>query len=263
MKTPLLTLAATVLAFFCACTDPEPVTPTPTPEPEPEEPTSFCGAVGTEGCTAIRFDSSIVAAWATGCTVVRGPVDITDPDGPKVRYGTEDAGVGPASALTTAAVSLGDGGTATLTFAEPIHNIAGPDFAVFENSFDDHFLELAFVEVSSDGVNFVRFPASSLTQTETQLSGNLDPTLLNNLAGKYRVGYGTPFDLEELRGSEGLDIDRVTHVRLVDVVGTIDPQYATRDYKGRIVNDPWPTRDTIWASGGFDLTGVAVLRAAK
>jgi hypothetical protein len=52
-------------------------------------------------------------------------------------------------------------------------------------------------------------------------------------------------------------------VRLVDVVGTIDPQYATRDYKGRIVNDPWPTRDTIWASGGFDLTGVAVLRAAK
>ena len=75
------------------------------------------------------------------------------------------------------------------------------------------------------------------------------------------MGYGTPFDLEELRGSEGLDIDRITHVRLVDVVGTIDPQYATRDYKGRIVNDPWPTNDTIWGSGGFDLTGVAVLRS--
>ncbi len=256
-----LTLATTVLALLFACCKPDPVTPTP--EPEPEEPTSFCGAVGTEGCTAIRFDSSIVAAWATGCTIVRGPVDITNPEGPKVHYGTDDAGIGPASTSTTDAVSLGDGGTATLTFAEPIRNIAGPDFAVFENSFDDHFLELAFVEVSSDGEHFVRFRASSLTQTETQLSGNLDPTLLNNLAGKYRVGYGTPFDLEELRGSEGLDIDRVTHVRLVDVVGTIDPQYATRDYKGRIVNDPWPTRDTIWASGGFDLTGVAVLRAAK
>ena len=256
-----LTLATTVLALLFACCKPDPVTPTPTPEPE--EPTSFCGAVGTEGCTAISFDSSIVAAWATGCTIVRGPVDITDPDGPKVHYGTDDAGIGPASTSTTDAVSLGDGGTATLTFAEPIRNIVGPDFAVFENSFDDHFLELAFVEVSSDGEHFVRFRASSLTQTETQLSGNLDPTLLNNLAGKYRVGYGTPFDLEELRGSEGLDIDRVTHVRLVDVVGTIDPQYATRDYKGRIVNDPWPTRDTIWASGGFDLTGVAVLRAAK
>lgn len=263
MKTPLLTLAATVLAFFCACTDPEPVTPTPTPEPEPEEPTSFCGAVGTEGCTAIRFDSNIVAAWATGCIVERGPVDIINPDGPKVHYGTDDAGIGPASTVTTSAVSLGDGGTATLTFAEPIHNITGPDFAVFENSFDDYFLELAFVEVSSDGENFVRFPATSLTQTETQLSGNLDPTLLNNLAGKYRVGYGTPFDLEELRGKAGLDIDHVTHVRIVDAVGTIDPQYATRDYKGRIVNDPYPTNDTVWGSGGFDLTGVAVLRAAK
>ncbi len=256
-----LTLATTVLALLFACCKPDPVTPTP--EPEPEEPTSFCGAVGTEGCTAIRFDSSIVAAWATGCTIVRGPVDITNPEGPKVHYGTDDAGIGPASTSTTDAVSLGDGGTATLTFAEPIRNIAGPDFAVFENSFDDHFLELAFVEVSSDGVNFVRFPASSLTQTETQLSGNLDPTLLNNLAGKYRVGYGTPFDLEELRGSAGLDINNVTHVRLVDVVGTIDPQYATRDHKGRIVNDPWPTNDTVYASGGFDLTGVAVLRAAK
>lgn len=263
MKSHLTLAAVIALALLFACCKPEPVTPTPTPEPEPEEPTSFCGAVGTEGCTAIRFDSNIVASWATGCTIVRGPVDITNPEGPKVHYGTDAAGIGPASTSTTDAVSLGDGGTATLTFAEPIRNIPGPDFAVFENSFDDHFLELAFVEVSSDGEHFVRFRASSLTQTETQLSGNLDPTLLNNLAGKYRVGYGTPFDLEELRGSANLDIDRVTHVRLIDVVGTIDPQYATRDYKGRIVNDPWPTNDTIWASGGFDLTGVAVLRTAK
>ena len=136
---------------------------------------------------------------------------------------------------------------------------------MFENSFNDNFLELAFVEVSSDGENFVRFRASSLTDATTQVgsNGSVDPTMLNNLAGKYRVGYGTPFDLEELRGKAGLDIDHVTHVRIVDVVGTIDPQYATRDWKGRIVNDPYPTNDTVWGSGGFDLTGVAVLRAAK
>ena len=264
MKTKILTIATILLALVWACTPDDPITPTPQPGPEPEpEPTSFCGAVGTEGCTAIRFDSSIVVAWATGCTVVRGPVDIINPDGPKVRYGNESYGIGPAGATTTSAVSLGDGGTATLTFEEPIHNGPGPDFAVFENSFDDHFLELAFVEVSSDGVRFVRFPSASLTQTETQLSGNLDPTMLNNLAGKYRVGYGTPFDLNELRDSAGIDINNITHVRVVDVVGTIDPQYATRDAKGRIVNDPYPTNDTVWASGGFDLTGVAVLRAAK
>ncbi|MBQ9418448.1 MAG: T9SS type A sorting domain-containing protein [Bacteroidales bacterium] len=221
----------------------------------------FCGAVGTEGCNAIAADSPRIAAWATGCTVVRGPVDIADPEGEKVRFGTESAGIGLASSLTTDAVSLGDGGSATLTFAAPIRNIPGPDFAVFENSFNDSFLELAFVEVSTDGIRFVRFPATSLTQTETQVGpiGTLDPTLLNNLAGKFRIGYGTPFDLDELRDSAGINIDSICYVRVVDVVGTIDPRYATRDAYGHIVNDPYPTSDVVYASGGFDLTGVAVL----
>lgn len=265
MKAKLLTLATMVLALAAACNKPdEPVGPEPQPRPEPVEPTSFCGAVGTEGCTAIRFDSSIVAAWATGCTIVRGPVDITDPEGPKVHYGTDDAGIGPASTSTTDAVSLGDGGSATLTFAQPIRNIEGPDFAVFENGIvsdvtGNAFLELAFVEVSTDGVNFVRFPATSLTPTETQMGGfgEVDPTMINNLAGKYQIGYGTPFDLEELRDSTAIDINNINYVRLVDVVGTIDPQYASRDSKGRIVNDPYPTA---FNSSGYDLTGVAVLR---
>lgn len=223
---------------------------------------SFCGAAGTPGSSAIAANHPSIAGWATGCTVVRGPVDITDPDGPKVRYGNEQAGAGPATGSTTDAVSLGDGGVAILTFDSPIRNIEGPDFAVFENSFNDRFLELAFVEVSTDGERYVRFPSTSETQTATQVGTNgfLDPTCLNNLAGKYRVGYGTPFDLEELRDSAGIDIDNIVYVRLVDVVGTIDPQYATRDAHGNMVNDPYPTSDTIWASGGFDLTGVAVLR---
>jgi len=59
----------------------------------------------------------------------------------------------------------------------------GFDFAVFENSFNDSFLELAFVEVSSDGINFVRFPATSNTQTDVQITGfgTIDPTYINNL----------------------------------------------------------------------------------
>ena len=221
----------------------------------------FCGAVGTEGCDAIIYNSNDIVAWATGCTVDRGPVDITDPTGPRVHYGTDQMGIGPATTSTTNAVSLGDGGTATLTFALPIANGEGPDFAVFENSFNDYFLELAFVEVSSDGVRFVRFPATSLTPTDVQVgsNGSVDPTNINNLAGKYRVGYGTPFDLEELADSTGLDINSITHVRLVDVVGSIDPQYGTFDAFGHIVNDPWPTNDTVYGSGGFDLTGLAVL----
>ena len=228
------------------------------PVDDPNEPTvgPFCGAVGTEGCTAIAWNDNRIKGWATGCTIVRGTENLSNPDAPAVTYGEEADAIGPASTSTMDVVSLGDGGSATLTFAHPIRNGEGYDFAVFENSFNDAFLELAFVEVSSDGSHFVRFPATSLTQTHTQIASNVDPTFINNLAGKYRVGYGTPFDLEELRDSANLDINNITHVRVVDVVGSIDPQYGTYDAYGHIINDPFPT---ISYSGGFDLDGICVL----
>lgn len=261
MKTRYLAVAAILLAVVYACEKPE-GGDDPTPGPVQ---LSFCGAVGTEDCDAIWYDSSIIAAWATGCVVERGPVDIVNPNGPRVRFGADSMGIGPAGTNTQRAVSLGDGGTAILTFAEPIRNVAGPDFAVFENPFNNNFLELAFVEVSTDGERYVRFPATSLTSTDMQTgpNGSTDPTKINNLAGKYRVGYGTPFDLEELRDSAGIDINNIVYVRLVDVIGTIDPQYASHDAYGHIINDPYPTSDTVYASGGFDLTGVAVLRASR
>ena len=218
----------------------------------------FSGIVNTEGCEAIAYNSSDIKAWATACTLVRGSQNLSNPEAPVVTYGTEQDAVGAASTNNMAVVSLGDGGMATLTFAKPIANGDGPDFAVFENSFDDYFLELAFVEVSSDGERFVRFPATSLTQTARQIGGSgcVDATYINNLAGKYRAGYGTPFDLDELADSTGLDINAITHVRIVDVIGSIDPQYATYDAFGHMVNDPFPT---ISYSAGFDLDGVAVL----
>ena len=232
-------------------------------DPQPEH-GPFCGAAGTEGSDAIAADSSAIVAWATACTLELGPQDISVPGSPTVSYPpTGDAAgqaVGPCSMTDNlSVVSLGDGGSATLTFAKPIRNGEGPDFAVFENSFNDTFLELAFVEVSSDGERFVRFPATSLTQTETQAT-TIDPTFINNLAGKYRSGYGTPFDLEELRDSTGINIDSIVYVRVVDVVGSIDPRYATYDAFGHIVNDPWPTNSY---SGGFDLDGVAVIYQAE
>ena len=216
----------------------------------------FCDKVGTEGCTAVKFDDSRIKAWATACTIVRGSQNLSNPSAPVVTYGDESQAVGAATANTMDVVSLGDGGTATLTFATPIVNGDGYDFAVFENSFDDYFLELAFVEVSSDGQHFVRFPATSLTQTARQIASHVEPSYINNLAGKYKVGYGTPFDLDELRDSTGIDLNNITHVRIVDVVGSIDPQYATYDAFGHIVNDPFPT---ISYSAGFDLDGVAVM----
>lgn len=217
----------------------------------------FCGIVGTEGCTAIHYQDARIKNWATACSVSRGYMDIAL-QGNTVTYGTEQNAIGAASETTTSAVSLGDGGYAILTFEHPIKNGEGFDFAVFENSFDDYFLELAFVEVSSDGENFVRFPATSLTPSNVQVgsNGTIDATNINNLAGKYRVGWGTPFDLDELRDSANIDINNITHVKIIDVVGSVDPEYASYDAFGNIINDPYPTN---LASGGFDLTGVCVM----
>lgn len=219
----------------------------------------FDGAVGTAGCKAVQYNDSRIVNWATSCTVFRGYYDIAS-NRTLASFGSDTAGIGPATASNTMeAVSLGDSGVAVLTFETPIANGEGPDFAVYENSFGDGFLELAFVEVSSDGQRYVRFPSTSNTSTSTQVgsfANNMDPTLINNLAGKYRIGWGTPFDLDELLDSAGLDVNNITHVRLVDCIGTIDTQYCTYDANGNIVNDPYPTA---FNSGGFDLTGVAVI----
>ena len=74
-----------------------------------------------------------------------------------------------------------------------------------------------------------------------------------------RSGFGTPFDLAELNGMPGLNIASVTQIRLIDVVGSIAPAYATRDSLNRIINYPWPT---FFETGGFDLDAVGVIHQA-
>ena len=218
---------------------------------------TFDGIVGTEGCQGIHCQAPAILGWATTCTIERGRQDITTP-GVFATYGTESDGVGAATESTADVVSLGDYGIAVLTFDIPIQNGDGYDFAVFENSLNDTFLEMAFVEVSSDGVSYFRFPCVSNSPTDVQVNngGSVDASLIHNLAGKYRAGWGTPFDLEELAGTEGLDVNNITHIRLVDVVGCVEPRYATRDSHGHIINDPYPTP---FHSSGFDLDGVAVM----
>jgi hypothetical protein len=207
--------------------------------------------------------------WATGTQIVRGPSDIAyigeNPYFPT--YGYETSATGPADVTTGdngnpfPVISLGDGGSATLTFAQPFADVPGPDFAVFENAFNSTFLELAHVEVSSDGVNFFRFPSISLTQTNTQIPGygGLDATNVYNLAGRAPGGSGTPFDLAQLRGHHpSLDVDRVTHVRVIDVVGSLNPAHRTLDSLGNPINDSYPTDHEF---GGFDLDAVGAFSA--
>lgn len=128
------------------------------------------------GATAIHKDSSAIIAWANEATVTRGYLDIEDTlftfnGSNRASFGAAQNAVGPAEGNAMDVVSLGDGGEAVLYFNGPILNGPGADFAVFENSFASDYLELAYVEVSSDGVNFVRFPSHSLTQTQLQISG--------------------------------------------------------------------------------------------
>ena len=220
---------------------------------------SFCGAAGADGSNAISMDDASFVEWANGCTVKRGPLNISNTSLGYASYGVASNAVGKAQGNSTNVVSLGDGGSALLTFDKAIANGKGYDFAVFENGFASTFLELAFVEVSSDGTNFFRFHAVSETQTTTQVGGygTLDPTCLNNLAGKYMQGYGTPFDLTELASESSLlDVNNVKYVRVVDVVGSIADGYCTYDSLGNKINDPWPTA---FASGGFDLDAVGVM----
>lgn len=225
---------------------------------------SYPPAAGQEGSTAISQDSELFVAWAFGATISRGYINIADPEAQDqgnnyASYGNVEDALGVADG---AVVSLGDRGTAILNFTKPIANGPGFDFAVFENSFSDTFLELAFVEVSSDGVNFFRFPSHSQTQTQTQVGGfgAVDPTYINNFAGKYRASFGTPFDLDEVEDNPLLDKNNITHVKLIDVVGSIDPEFASYDSFGNAVNDPFPT--PFWSSG-FDLDAVGVINEAS
>ena len=215
----------------------------------------FAPPVGQVGTTAMFKDSSAFVAWATAGKLVRGLQDISTPSAGYANVGDSASAFGMAG---TSVVSLGDGGVSILEFLSPIIDGVGPDFAVFENSFSDTFLELAFVEVSSDGTYFFRFPAISNTDTVTQTNGfgNTDATLINNLAGKYRGNYGTPFDLTDIPNNTLLNKQNITHVKIVDVVGCIQNQYCSRDANNHKVNDPWPTA---FGSSGFDLDAVGVI----
>ncbi|MCE3295934.1 MAG: hypothetical protein K0R65_1648 [Crocinitomicaceae bacterium] len=220
---------------------------------------SFAPAPGNPGTTAIHKDSPAIAFWAWGIDLQRGYLDISDKSLGYASYGSPGNGMYEAEGNPFDVVSLGDSGVAVLTFPYPISNGEGHDFAVFENGFVDNYLELAFVEVSSDGINYVRFPAISELPVTAQM-GNYefwDCGYVHNLAGKYRQGYGTPFDLEELTGS-GIDLDRITHVKIIDVIGSINPQYGSYDSQGNIINDPWPSS---FESGGFDLDGIGAIHS--
>ncbi len=199
-----------------------------------------------------------------------------------VASGWQDSSLtlGPVSGDNWDIASLGDldataianatpAGTITLDFVTPVRNLSGADFVIFENGFfsggeagvaGQITAELAYVEVSSNGVDFARFPSRSVTPASVGAYGTIDPTNVFNLAGKHGNGYGqswgTPFDLAQLAGdplvSGGqVQLDAIRYVRIVDIPG--NGFFA--DSQGSPIFDAWVTT----GSGGFDLEAIGAI----
>ena len=101
----------------------------------------YAPAAGQPGSTAIYKDSSVFIGWATNCVVERGFINIEDTNQTYTQgeitlnrafFGNDTLSLGKAIGSMDV-VSLGDGGSAILTFNSPIKNGEGADFAIFEN----------------------------------------------------------------------------------------------------------------------------------
>ena len=206
----------------------------------------YAPAAGQEGSTAISKDDTAIVGWATGYeNYIVG-------DSVSTSWQTPEKALGEAAGNSTDIVCLGRGGQITLTFDVPIVDGPGWDFATFENGFSDTFLELGYVEVSSNGTDFFRFSNDSLTESAVGAFGSVDATQITGYCSKYKQGYGTPFDLAELDGvSDLLDVNNISYVRIVDIVG----DGTDLDSSGDVIYDPYPTS----GSAGVDLEAVAVL----
>ena len=208
--------------------------------------------------------------------------------------------LGPATGDNLDIVSLGDldssqivlgmePGKITLSFSEPIRDCNGYDFVVFENGLVSNyntgggsvkgqmFAELGYVEVSSNGGDFVRFPSVSLTAALVGMYGTIEISDVYNLAGKHPnadgVCIGTPFDLSEIAGEESVlsgvvDINNINYIRIVDIPGSGDfEDEAVRHIdpgswpvwelyvNNHPIYDAWLT----FESGGVDLEAMGVL----
>ncbi|XXX82232.1 hypothetical protein WMF30_26080 [Sorangium sp. So ce134] len=142
---------------------------------------------------------------------------------------------------STDVVSLGNGGTITFGFSgNLIVDGPGPDFIVFENAFETSpttvFAELATVEVSQDGVDWIAFPCTATAAPYGSCAGwhpvlaNPDTNILDPTDPA--VAGGDAFDLADL------ELSFARYVRITD------------------------RPDLTGAMGVFDLDAVAIANAS-
>ncbi|MEM0493365.1 MAG: triple tyrosine motif-containing protein [Candidatus Thermoplasmatota archaeon] len=146
---------------------------------------------------------------------------------------------------STHVVVLGLGGSITVGFNVSIVNDDGPDFIVFENPFyigsaSYVFAELVYVEVSTNGVDYARFPCRSTTIKPVPPFGGILPGNITGLAGVHPVyanvdenninpfnpaeAGGDAFDLSDISShplvlSGRVDLNNIRYVRVIDIIG--------------------------------------------
>lgn len=219
-------------------------------------------AAGVSGSTAISHDDSSIVGWATGWeNYAVGSGVFPEWQDPQKALSAAGNSNGQNDGFTLDIVALGRGGSITLTFSQPIADGAGFDFAVFENSFSDGFLELAWVEISSNGIDYFRFETASLTSSPVgPFDETMDASNIDGLAGKYRGGYGMPFDISALDDDPNLDKNSISHIRLIDIIGDGSAMDDLPNPVGpNPIYDPYVTSE----SAGFDLDAIAVMHFAE
>lgn len=220
----------------------------------------------------INFNDPALFAWADGVQSFAPASSGSPPSAAAAALGPAGSGLVSLGDLSAAQIGVLPPGQITLQFSHVFRNGAGWDLAVFENAgtfFTSPFVfgELAYVEVSSNGVDFARFPSTSLNvepgsgSPDTELNvafgrnfAGINATNVHNLAGIHPLKVGTAFDLDDLLPhplaiAGTLDLNHIGYVRLVDIPGN----GAFLDSQGRPVLDAWQTGG---GSGGFDLDAV-------
>lgn len=216
--------------------------------------------ITTGALRAEQFFASTVVSYSPGPGVTAGTgFGVTS----RVLGGPRGAGL---TAGSLDVLTLGVQGQVTLGFmsgavSRRIVNRPGPDFIVFENALyaggnpAASFAELAFVEVSSDGVTFARFPTHSTNPGPIGFGGTLNPANVSGLAGAHPVPANVdantinPFDPIEA-GGDAFDLDSlathpavmsgqvrlsdIRYVRIADLLG----DGATPDSDGNPIYDP-------------------------
>ena len=158
-----------------------------------------------------------------------------------------------------------------------VHDGSGTNRVPVARGYNFVWTKPAFVDASSDATNWARFPVT-YWNTDILFQASVpdnpdhwlsqDVTMIDGLAGRSILQYGTPFSLSTLTNapqviSGVVDLNNIRYIRLTDVIG----DGSTTDQYGNVIYSPYydgtqlpalvATPDS--STDGFCLRGVAIL----